>query len=141
MKRLIAPAKAAGKLVAYHTDGKMDKIFPILDDVGFDIVHPENLGAGLEPLVGLLVSLVLFDGGLNLRRAGRDLQRSVLQLVLVRLVLGLPVELLGILIAVEIVPDVFRTIGNVTGDLAVTTLAHPEKARQDGQSAAASPSR
>jgi Na+/H+-dicarboxylate symporter len=33
------------------------------------------------------------------------------------------VELLGILIAVEMVPDVFRTIGNVTGDLAVTTLA------------------
>jgi uroporphyrinogen decarboxylase len=40
MKRLIAPAKAAGKLVAYHTDGKMDKIFPILDEIGFDIVHP-----------------------------------------------------------------------------------------------------
>jgi NhaP-type Na+/H+ or K+/H+ antiporter len=57
---------------------------------GFGIVHPENLGAGLEPLVGLLVSLVLFDGGLNLRLAGRDLQRSVLQLVLLRLVLGLP---------------------------------------------------
>ena len=61
---------------------------------GFDIVHPENLGAGLEPLVGLLVSLVLFDGGLNLRLAGRDLQRSVLQLVLVRLVLGLPLAAL-----------------------------------------------
>ncbi|MBP7962826.1 MAG: hypothetical protein KA003_12660 [Caldilineaceae bacterium] len=40
MKRLIAPAKAAGKLVAYHTDGKMDMIFPILDDIGFDICHP-----------------------------------------------------------------------------------------------------
>ncbi|MCO6451841.1 MAG: hypothetical protein J5I90_13740 [Caldilineales bacterium] len=40
MQRLIAPAKAAGKLVAYHTDGKMDMIFPILDDVGFDICHP-----------------------------------------------------------------------------------------------------
>ena len=40
MKRLIAPAKAAGKLVAYHTDGKMDLIFPILDDIGFDICHP-----------------------------------------------------------------------------------------------------
>ena len=40
MKRLIAPAKAKNKLVAYHTDGKMDKIFPILDDIGFDIVHP-----------------------------------------------------------------------------------------------------
>ena len=33
------------------------------------------------------------------------------------------IALLGILIAVEMVPDVFRTIGNVTGDLAVTTLA------------------
>ncbi len=61
---------------------------------GFDLVHPENLGAGLEPLVGLLVSLVLFDGGLNLRLAGRDLQRSVLKLVLVRLVLGLPLAAL-----------------------------------------------
>ncbi|MEZ4769386.1 MAG: uroporphyrinogen decarboxylase family protein [Caldilineales bacterium] len=40
MKRLIAPARARNKLVAYHTDGKMDKILPILDDVGFDIVHP-----------------------------------------------------------------------------------------------------
>ena len=40
MKRLIGPAKAAGKLVAYHTDGKMDMIFPILDEIGFDICHP-----------------------------------------------------------------------------------------------------
>ena len=40
MKRLIAPAKAVGKLVLMHTDGKMDKILPILHDVGIDIVHP-----------------------------------------------------------------------------------------------------
>jgi len=40
MKRLIAPAKAHGKLVAMHTDGKMDKILPILSDIGFDIAHP-----------------------------------------------------------------------------------------------------
>ena len=38
------------------------------------------------------------------------------------LALGLPVELLGILVAVEIVPDIFRTIGNVTADVAVTVL-------------------
>ncbi|WP_254933751.1 cation:proton antiporter [Cyanobium sp. WAJ14-Wanaka] len=56
---------------------------------GFGWVQPESLGRGLEPLVGLLVSLVLFDGGLNLRLAGRDLQRTVVQLVLVRGVLGL----------------------------------------------------
>ena len=61
----------------------------LLGHAGFDWIQPDQLGRGLEPLVGLLVSLVLFDGGLNLRLAGRDLQRSVLQLVLVRSVLGL----------------------------------------------------
>ena len=61
----------------------------LIGRAGFDWVQPENLGRGLEPLVGLLVSLVLFDGGLNLRLAGRDLQRTVVQLVLVRGVLGL----------------------------------------------------
>lgn len=38
--------------------------------------------------------------------------------------LGLPIDVLGILVAVEIVPDIFRTIGNVTADLAVGTLVH-----------------
>jgi len=36
--------------------------------------------------------------------------------------LGVPVDLLPILIAVEVVPDIFRTIGNVTGDMALTTI-------------------
>jgi Na+/H+-dicarboxylate symporter len=34
----------------------------------------------------------------------------------------LPVDVLGILVAVEIIPDIFRTIGNVTADVAITTL-------------------
>jgi Na+/H+-dicarboxylate symporter len=38
------------------------------------------------------------------------------------LFLGLPVDLLPILIAVEVVPDIFRTIGNVTGDLALNAI-------------------
>jgi NhaP-type Na+/H+ or K+/H+ antiporter len=61
----------------------------LLGHAGFAWIQPDQLGRGLEPLVGLLVSLVLFDGGLNLRLAGRDLQRTVVQLVLVRAVLGL----------------------------------------------------
>jgi LacI family transcriptional regulator len=40
MKRLIAPAKEHGKLVAIHTDGKIDKLLPILHNIGFDIIHP-----------------------------------------------------------------------------------------------------
>ena len=61
----------------------------LVGEAGFDLVQPEALGQGLEPLVGLLVSLVLFDGGLKLRLAGRELQRTVIQLVLVRERLGL----------------------------------------------------
>jgi len=61
----------------------------LVGQAGFHLVQPDSLGAGLEPLVGLLVSLVLFDGGLNLRLAGKELQRTVIQLTLVRLVLGL----------------------------------------------------
>jgi len=38
------------------------------------------------------------------------------------LAMGLPIELIGLLIAVETIPDVFRTIGNVTADVAVTTV-------------------
>jgi len=57
------------------------------------------------------------------------------------LALGLPVELLGILIAVEIVPDIFRTIGNVTGDLAVATMVQSESNPGAGQSAAGNRSR
>ena len=40
MRRLIEPAREHGKLVAIHTKGKMDKVLPILHDIGFDIVHP-----------------------------------------------------------------------------------------------------
>lgn len=57
-------------------------------ECGLGLIQPSLLGRSLEPLVGLLVCLVLFDGGLNLRLAGPTLQRSVVQLVLVRSLLG-----------------------------------------------------
>jgi NhaP-type Na+/H+ or K+/H+ antiporter len=61
----------------------------LIGQAGLGLVRPEDLGEGLKPVVGLLVSMVLFDGGLTLRLAGSDLQRSVTQLVLIRSVLGL----------------------------------------------------
>ncbi|MCP9788663.1 cation:proton antiporter [Cyanobium sp. Maggiore-St4-Cus] len=56
---------------------------------GFGLVEPLDLGAGLGTVVGLLVSLVLFDGGINLRLPGDATKQAVLRIVLVRLVLGL----------------------------------------------------
>jgi proton glutamate symport protein len=38
------------------------------------------------------------------------------------LAMGVPVEVLALLIAVETIPDIFRTIGNVTADVAVTSM-------------------
>lgn len=38
----------------------------------------------------------------------------------VALAMGVPIEALGLLVAVETIPDLFRTVGNVTADTAVT---------------------
>jgi len=45
------------------------------------------------------------------------------------LVLGVPVEPLALLIAVEVLPDIVRTLGNVMMDVAVTTTV----SRQSGE--------
>ena len=42
----------------------------IVGRAGFHWIEPLDLGSGLGTVVGLLVSLVLFDGGLNLRLPG-----------------------------------------------------------------------
>lgn len=40
MRRLILPAKEHDKLLVMHTDGKVDRVLPILHDIGFSAVHP-----------------------------------------------------------------------------------------------------
>ncbi len=62
---------------------------------GLGLVDPLDLGGGLETVVGLLVSLVLFDGGLKLSLPGPVSQLAVLRIVLVRLALALPCGLLA----------------------------------------------
>jgi Na+/H+-dicarboxylate symporter len=36
--------------------------------------------------------------------------------------MGIPVAVLPLLLAVELVPDIFRTLGNVTADLGVNAI-------------------
>lgn len=40
MERLIQPAKQKGKLLGYHSDGKLDELLPMLVELGFHSVHP-----------------------------------------------------------------------------------------------------
>lgn len=41
----------------------------------------------------------------------------------ISMAMGVPIELLGLLVAVEAVPDIFRTVGNVSGDMAAAVIA------------------
>jgi Na+/H+-dicarboxylate symporter len=51
-------------------------------------------------------------------------------IVPIALAMGVPTTLLAVLIAVEVIPDLFRTVGNVTADLAATrVVAHREGLR------------
>ena len=58
----------------------------------------------------------------------------------ISMAMGVPIELLGILVAVEAVPDIFRTVGNVSGDMAATVIVGKGQAsgpRTPNQEAAA----
>jgi proton glutamate symport protein len=53
----------------------------------------------------------------------------------VAIALGAPIEALGLLIAVETIPDIFRTLGNVTMDMAVTVAVSARGRRAAGMGA------
>jgi Na+/H+-dicarboxylate symporter len=50
----------------------------------------------------------------------------------IAMAMGVPVELLPLLLAVEVIPDILRTVGNVTADMTVTAIV----ARSQGAIAA-----
>ena len=47
----------------------------------------------------------------------------------IALALGVPIAPLGLLVAVEMVPDIFRTVGNVTHDVALATIVNRGRKR------------
>ena len=78
---------------------------------------------GVQPGPLQIVAAVFVAFAISIGSVGLPGQVSYLASVApICLALGLPVEVLGILVAVEVVPDIFRTIGNVTADLAVTSI-------------------
>ncbi len=92
---------------------------------GLGLVEPLDLGQGLETIVGLLVSLVLFDGGLNLRLPGDTLKATVLRISVIRVVVSLAA---GVLAAHWLaglgwsVAAVYSAIVLATGPTVVTPL-------------------
>ncbi|MET0268858.1 MAG: cation:dicarboxylase symporter family transporter [Sphingomonas sp.] len=80
-------------------------------------VHGVGIGPGLF-LVGAMVATVV-----SLAAVGLPSQVSFFTTIgPICLAIGVPVVLLPILLAVETIPDIFRTLGNVTADMALARI-------------------
>ncbi len=97
---------------------------------GLGLVEPLDLGQGLETIVGLLVCLVLFEGGLNLKLPEGNIRNTVLKISLIRLLISLSA---GIVIAHWLaglswsVAGVYSAIVLATGPTVVSPLVEQIK--------------
>ncbi len=97
---------------------------------GLGLVEPLDLGQGLETIVGLLVCLVLFEGGLNLKLPEGNIRNTVLKISLVRLFISLSA---GIFIAHWLaglswqVAGIYSAIVLATGPTVVSPLVEQVK--------------
>ncbi|MGK2910677.1 MAG: dicarboxylate/amino acid:cation symporter [Sphingobium sp.] len=92
----------------------------------------------LGHLHGVAISLPLLVGGtliavpVSLAAVGLPAQVSFFATISpVCIAMGVPIQMLPLLLAVETVPDLFRTLGNVTADLAVARIASDRDATGD----------
>lgn len=76
-------------------------------------LHPGNLVAGFAVAAVASYWAVSLPGALSF----------VTSIAPIALAMGVPIEPLALLIAVEVLPDITRTLGNVTWDVAVTGAA------------------
>jgi Na+/H+-dicarboxylate symporter len=80
---------------------------------------------GVHPGLPQMIGAVFIAWAISVGSVGLPGQVSFMaSIVPICIALGVPVDLLPILLAVEVAPDIFRTIGNVTGDLAAATVLH-----------------
>ncbi len=78
---------------------------------------------GREPSLAQIAGAIFVAYAVSIGSVGLPGQVSFFASIApICITLGLPVEVLGVFLAVEIIPDIFRTIGNVTADLAVTAV-------------------
>lgn len=86
---------------------------------------------GVEPTLPQLAAAIAVAFAVSISSVGLPGQSSFFVSVApICLALGVPVTILPILLAVEVIPDIFRTVGNVTADLSVTAIMG-RKARRD----------
>lgn len=78
---------------------------------------------GIEPSAMQWATAVIVAFAVAVASPGLPGQISfIISIAPICLALGLPMQLLPILLAVEVIPDIFRTVGNVTADMTAGAL-------------------
>lgn len=78
---------------------------------------------GIQPSAGQLIAAMLTAALISVGTVGLPGQVSFFASIApICIAMGVPLEMLPLLLAVEVIPDIFRTLGNVTADLAVTRM-------------------
>lgn len=89
--------------------------------------HGVHLAPG-QYVTGVLVALAMGVGTVGL--PGQI--SFIISIAPICAAMGLPIDLLPILLAVEVAPDIFRTMGNVVNDMAVTAFLARRESEPDG---------
>jgi Na+/H+-dicarboxylate symporter len=87
--------------------------------VAFYVAH----WLGLEPSLAQMIAATAVGAVMSYGAVSLPGEVSFISSIApIAIALGVPIAPLALLVAVEMVPDIFRTVGNVTLDVAVTTI-------------------
>ena len=93
-------------------------------------------GVAITP--GVAVVGIMVAAAVSLAAVGLPSQVSFFATIgPVCLAMGVPLQVLPLLLAIETIPDIFRTLGNVTSNLAVARIVGAEPKDRPAQTAAA----
>jgi len=87
--------------------------------VAFYVAH----WLGLEPTLTQMIAATAVGAVMSYGAVSLPGEVSYISSIApIALALGVPIAPLGLLVAVEMVPDIFRTVGNVTHDVALASI-------------------
>ena len=91
---------------------------------------------GVSLDIGSLIAGAAIAAVVSIAAVGLPAQVSFFAIIApVCIVMGVPVVLLPLLLAIETLPDLFRTVGNVTWDLAIARIVGRDRGDPNGEPA------
>ena len=98
--------------------------------VAFYVAH----WLGLEPSLGQMIAATAVGAVMSYGAVSLPGEVSYISSIApIALALGVPIAPLGLLVAVEMIPDIFRTVGNVMMDIAVTAVVDRSIGDEEGR--------